>query len=54
MLTDGGKFGAATGRPADVSDEEGDHDAVPPEWEDRIRSNYPRYCQEPLKNYFVN
>jgi len=25
-----------------------DHEGVPPEWEDSIRSNYPRFYQDPL------
>jgi activator of HSP90 ATPase len=29
-----------------------DHDGIPPEWQDHIRSGYPAFYQEPLASYF--
>jgi hypothetical protein len=29
-----------------------DHDAIPPEWQDHIRSGYPAFDQDPLVRYF--
>jgi len=31
-----------------------DHDAIPPEWEDHIRSGYPTFYESPLATYFTS
>ena len=69
MLTDGQKFAAATGMPAQLSDREGetftlsgheagtrfviDHAAVPPQWHEHISGGYPSFYQQPLERYFA-
>jgi hypothetical protein len=59
VLTDGQKFAAATGMPAQLSDREGetrfiiDYAGVPPEWHDHISTGYPSFYQQPLERYFA-